>query len=401
MEVDQLIYSESDFIENSIGWNAITYQLSKFDTLLRHAWDKAMDEGHFRYQLDIEDTKIIGTKNYVAQLNIKRATARRQPDAIETLSQCFNPLSFNFTRIKKGEILFEMVKNNKTVTNAECRLLCKHCAANSTDCCSKQKLIENGAQENGTDEKGSYSDTTKRVRNLVVINVSPLEYGHVLLVPDVDACRPQILTEEALILSLEMMLLSKHRGFRVGFNSLCAFASVNHQHLHAYYLEHELFVESTTVEHVCGELYELVSMPAKGFAFQLHGSTVQALSRLIFQIADYFQTSEIAHNLYMTRGPTFNESRCSCNRTVRVYLWPRKKFIGIKDEAAFNVALVELAGHLPVKIRELFGELDETKIEATIKEVVLEDDDYNRVKRHVMSICQNTADSSTITTQTF
>lgn len=26
------------------------------------------------------------------------------------------------------------------------------------------------------------------------------------------------------------------RGFRVGFNSLCALASVNHQHLHAWYL---------------------------------------------------------------------------------------------------------------------------------------------------------------------
>ena len=29
-------------------------------------------------------------------------------------------------------------------------------------------------------------------RNLVVINVSPLEYGHILLVPDIEACRPQV-----------------------------------------------------------------------------------------------------------------------------------------------------------------------------------------------------------------
>ena len=33
------------------------------------------------------------------------------------------------------------------------------------------------------------------------------------------------------------------RGYRLGFNSLCAFASVNHLHYHAYYLEHELVVE--------------------------------------------------------------------------------------------------------------------------------------------------------------
>ncbi len=32
-------------------------------------------------------------------------------------------------------------------------------------------------------------------------------------------------------------------GFRLGFNSLCAYASVNHLHFHAYYLENELLVE--------------------------------------------------------------------------------------------------------------------------------------------------------------
>ena len=30
------------------------------------------------------------------------------------------------------------------------------------------------------------------------------------------------------------------RGFRIGFNSLCAFASVNHLHLHAFYLNQEI-----------------------------------------------------------------------------------------------------------------------------------------------------------------
>ena len=33
------------------------------------------------------------------------------------------------------------------------------------------------------------------------------------------------------------------RGFRIGFNSLCALASVNHQHLHAYYIDQELYSE--------------------------------------------------------------------------------------------------------------------------------------------------------------
>ena len=31
-----------------------------------------------------------------------------------------------------------------------------------------------------------------------------------------------------------------HRAFRIGFNSLCAFASVNHLHYHGYYVNREL-----------------------------------------------------------------------------------------------------------------------------------------------------------------
>ena len=33
------------------------------------------------------------------------------------------------------------------------------------------------------------------------------------------------------------------RGFRVGYNSLCAYASVNHLHLHGWYLNHQIGIE--------------------------------------------------------------------------------------------------------------------------------------------------------------
>lgn len=247
----QFIYSEEDLHENSPVWTQTKYELSKFDKRLCEGWDKAVEAGHFRYKLDIEETRIIGSKKYVAQLNIKRAQERRKPDTINTVNQPFNPASFNFTKIKPEEILFEMVRESDT---------CHMC--------------------NGETKQIASTENASKERQLVIINVSPLEYGHVLLVPDVDACRPQILTESAIRLSLEMMLLSKHRGFRVGFNSLCAFASVNHQHLHAFYLDRELFIESSPVNHLCGALYELVSMPAHGFAFQLHGTGLDRLSKL-------------------------------------------------------------------------------------------------------------------------
>ncbi|KAL4238038.1 GDP-D-glucose phosphorylase [Mactra antiquata] len=356
--MEKLVYTNDDFSENSDSWKSDKFELSKFDEVLRNGWDKAMEDGHFRYKLDIEETKIIGDKSYIAQLNIKRAQERRKPDVINSVNQPFNPASFNFTKIKESEILFDLVKKDNS----------------SGD-------MTNG--ENGTE------DSTKKVRNLVIINVSPLEYGHVLLVPNIDACNPQILTESSIRLSIEMMLLSKHRGFRLGFNSLCALASVNHQHMHAYYLDREIFVESSPVDHLCGCLYELTAMPTHGFALQLHNTGIDLLSRILFEFADYCQKNEIAHNFYMTRGPVFNEPSDSCKRTIRVYFWPRKKFIGLKDEAAFNIALVELAGHLPVKVRELFENLDEEKIESTIREAALDLPEYNNIKDNFMKICQS------------
>ncbi|XP_022333297.2 GDP-D-glucose phosphorylase 1-like [Crassostrea virginica] len=319
---------------------------SKFDHLLRQKWDEAMRGGHFRYHLDKVETKIIpGQKKYVAQLNVKRATERRKPQEITIVKQKFDSKQFNFTKIKPKEVLFELEKKD---TGSVC---------------------------NG--------EMAKR-RTVVIINVSPLEYGHVLIVPDIDAFFPQILTQFAIKTGLECMLLSSHRGFKVGFNSLCAFASVNHLHLHAYYLEQDLFVDNCPVTHLKGPLYELTEMPCPGFAFQLHSTNTDDLSRDVYKVANYLSENEVAHNLFMTYGKSFDSQ--SSESTVRVYLWPRKKFIGIKEEAAFNVAVVELGGHLPIKIEELYGSLTEESINETMRSACLEEEEYQTIKGAVTKL---------------
>lgn len=41
-----------------------------------------------------------------------------------------------------------------------------------------------------------------------MVNVSPLEHCHVLLVPNPEKCLPQFLTEESLNLAVQLCLLS-------------------------------------------------------------------------------------------------------------------------------------------------------------------------------------------------
>ncbi|KAJ4444734.1 hypothetical protein ANN_06531 [Periplaneta americana] len=92
--------------------------------------------------------------------------------------------------------------------------------------------------------------------HFLIINVSPLEYGHSLLVPSLHSCLPQIVTLESLQLLIEVLLLSNSPALRVGFNGLCAFASVNHLHYHLYYLQQRMLLEHI----VGGEVFELQRM---------------------------------------------------------------------------------------------------------------------------------------------
>jgi GDP-D-glucose phosphorylase len=66
----------------------------------------------------------------------------------------------------------------------------------------------------------------------------------------------------------------------VAFNSLCAHASVNHLHLHLYYLKKPFQAPTEAVKGsklTASGLYELFDYPAKGFAFQLTSTDNMAI----------------------------------------------------------------------------------------------------------------------------
>ena len=58
-----------------------------------------------------------------------------------------------------------------------------------------------------------------------IVNVSPIEWGHFLLVPKLSENLSQRLTRGAIQLGLEAINLSKDKHFRLMFNSLLAWAS--------------------------------------------------------------------------------------------------------------------------------------------------------------------------------
>uniref|UniRef100_A0A8C6SL69 GDP-D-glucose phosphorylase 1 n=1 Tax=Neogobius melanostomus TaxID=47308 RepID=A0A8C6SL69_9GOBI len=289
---------------------------SPFDTVIQDGWTVRMDKGLFRYRLgDLQTRLLPGHCGYVAQLNVQRGIERRKPQEILSIQQEFNGKQFNFNKINPEEIICEMVQ------------------------CAESSTIHQSSPG----------------KMLVLVNVSPLEFGHCLFVPDPLQCYPQVLTKFAVEVGIETIFLSSSPGFRMGFNSLGAFASVNHLHLHGYYLDHELALESTEVKPLVPEkdFYRLINYHA-GFLFYTKTKTVGKVAESVCKVTDFLVERNIAHNLFLTRGcppseckPSGRES--SSRKGVRIILWPRKSCFGAKEESAFNVALCELAGHLPFK----------------------------------------------------
>lgn len=94
-----------------------------------------------------------------SQLNLDRAQNRRTPEDIGSMKKPFDPNRFNFTKIKNEEIFFDV-------------------------------------------GDGSGSD-------VVIANVSPLEFGHCLFIPDRFLNLPQVLTERSITKVIELFLCSK------------------------------------------------------------------------------------------------------------------------------------------------------------------------------------------------
>lgn len=346
----QFVYSSQDFVPDVRRSVEKTSTLSKFDTVLQAGWQERMERGLFRYTLGDLQTRILpGPLGYVSQLNIQRATEKRKPQEILSIQQEFNAKQFNFNKINPEEILFEMTKNSA-----------------------------------GGSEKGRLHQPGRIV---VLVNVSPLGLGHCLFVPDPSLCLPQVLTRFAIQAGIEFVLLSADPGFHVGFNSLGALASVNHLHLHGYYLDQELMIESAPAKPLLPEkgFYRLSHFP-EGFLFYAESDGVEAVARAICEVTDFLVDGNIAHNMFITRGcppcegPRSGEDHLS-RRGVRIVIWPRMSCFGSDGEPSFNTAVCELAGHILFKNKRDYELATEEGVKDTIQKYLLPEADFHTLEQ--------------------
>ncbi|KAI9379668.1 hypothetical protein POPTR_017G126100v4 [Populus trichocarpa] len=326
--------------------------------LLLGQWEDRMSRGLFRYDVTACDTKIIpGRYGFIAQLNKGRHLKKRPTEfRVDKVLQDFDETKFNFTKVGQEEVLFRFEKS-----------------------IDHNRHFFPSAPPITADSNSS---------SVVAINVSPIEYGHVLLIPQVLNCLPQRIDHGSFLLALHMAKEAADPFFRVGYNSLGAFATINHLHFQAYYLAAPFPVEKAPTRRIMTMkspqdegviVSQLLNYPVRGLVFE-GGSTVQDLSDSVASSCIFLQNNNIPFNVLIT----------DCGR--RIFLFPQcyaeKQARGEASQELLdtqvNPAVWEISGHIVLKRQEDFDDASETYAWRLLAEVSLSNKRFHQVKAYLL-----------------
>jgi len=269
---------------------------------------------------------------------------------VDKVLQDFDPSKFNFTKVGQEEVLFRFEESEE----------------------NKVRYLE----------KALVLDSP----NVIAINVSPIEYGHVLLVPRVLDRLPQRIDHDSLLLALHLAAEASNPSFRLGYNSLGAFATINHLHFQAYYLALPFPVEKAPTKRVSWKseksgvkILELCNYPVRGLVFE-GGNTLEDLCNAVGSSCICLQDNNIPYNVLIAY----------CGK--RVFLFPQcyaeKQALGEVDQEILdtqvNPAVWEISGHMVLKRKQDFDRASEDYAWKLLAEVSLSEERFEEVKAYIL-----------------
>ena len=297
---------------------------SLMDAVILAEWAARAADGLFRYDVGGLPTRVLGgSHGFVAQCNTGRATKKRPTEfARDAVVQAYDPAKFNFTKAAQKEVLFALAADGPPGTRAAWT----PCAPAPVD------------------------------PSLLLINVSPIEYGHVLLIPRVLAGLPQLVDVSSLALALRFASECDNPYLRLCYNSLGAYGTVNHLHFQAYFMATPFPVEVAA----CAPLRDtaaarrvpptvhcctLAGYPARGLVFEAAAGDLDALATVAGAACERLAGAGVPHNLFIA----------DCGQ--RAFLFPNvfgaAKAAGtVPDDlldTGVDPACFELAGHMVFK----------------------------------------------------
>ncbi|XP_008795238.1 GDP-L-galactose phosphorylase 1-like [Phoenix dactylifera] len=325
------------------------------NSLLLGQWEDRMSKGLFRYDVTTCETKVIpGEQGFIAQLNEGRHLKKRPTEfRIDRVLQPFDPAKFNFTKVGQEEVLFRFEAGGG----------------------NKAHFFESAPVD------GATSPT------VVAINVSPIEYGHVLLIPRLLDCLPQRIDAESFLLAFHMAAEAGNPYFRLGYNSLGAFATINHLHFQAYYLSLPFPVEKAPTEKIpmakglanSGlKVSLLMNYPVRGLVYE-GGNTLKDLADVVANSCICLQENNIPFNVLISDSGR------------RIFLFPQcyaeKQALGEVSQEILdtqvNPAVWEISGHIVLKRKKDYEEASEDYAWSLLAEVSLSEERFQEVKAYI------------------
>lgn len=203
----------------------------------------------------------------------------------------------------------------------------------------------------------------------LLINNSPLKKYHSLVVPEMKANSPQVMTLNCLEVALEIMKSTDDRSIRLGYNSPGALASVNHLHIHLISLPHQLYVEVVDLKNVASNLFKISDPKYSVQGFCLISKEPKTDAKKLHKLIQYCCEKTIPHNFFFTKSQTPGETRAFFFvRTVGNF--------GVDKMLAsyLQIGFCELAGYIPIGDEELYESIDENYI-------------INRFKQEIEDVC--------------
>lgn len=343
--------SGGELSQDSSDSGQVVPQQSLMDSLLLAEWDVRAEQGLFRYDVTACPTHIIeGSHGFIAQLNEGRASKKRPTEfRVDKVDQRFDESKFNFCKAFQKEALFQ---------------------------------FEQGAAGEASFEEEA---EVKSSPNLVLINVSPIEYGHVLLVPRALDNMQQLVTPDTFLLALRFAQEANNPYFRIGFNSLGAYATVNHLHFQAYYLASPMPLERTKTSLITRRsgrkgsrnpisIHKLENYPVKGLVFEA-GDSLEDMANLIGGLCQRLSVKNIPHNIMVV------------DRGARVFLIPnsfsaRKARNELPEdviESQVDPAVFEISGHIVLKRKEDYEKADQDWVWKLLECASVSDERFDEV----------------------
>ena len=212
----------------------------------------------------------------------------------------------------------------------------------------------------------------------VLVNLCPVALCHSLIVPFIDALLPQVFDASALPVCHAILSQLSDQPLCILFNSLAAFASVNHLHFHLLNvseyggdlpIQRAPAVAIGTTPH---PWIHQVESPCLSIKFDVHPESVADAHRGVGQLVHFLQRLDIAHTLIMS--------------SQAIIVIPRQKQYYL--EHSISMASFELSGVMIVKDELTYDQLTESEALLLMKTADLSDEIKEKIIQFIQSFIE-------------